>query len=163
GEAHLTLEVLGGEGKSPVVVEVGEDFDSPPPPGDPAPPRVELRVRIVAADAVTPVEANERPVGHQLMGLERPAWRVADHERRPVLAQERVDVLAEPALVPELEAVATGRKAVERLRQPLVVAPEVGGQLPEDGAELRRAEERLDPLVETLQPLAQVAEALDMR
>ena len=51
---------------------------------------------------------------------------VADHERDPVLAEQRVHVLVEPARVPELEGVALlGRQPFERAREPLVVALEV--------------------------------------
>src|SRR5437867_5187613 len=109
------------------------------------------------------VEADERPLGGQLVGLERPAGMIADHERRPVLAQQRVDVLDEPAGVAELETVAAGRDARERVGEPLVVAMKALRQLPEDRTELGRVDERLDSLVEALESLAEVGQALDVR
>ena len=64
-----------------------------------------------------------------------------------MLAQERVDVAVEPALVAELEAVAARRELVERGGEALVVAPEVRRQLPDDRAELARLDQRHDALV----------------
>jgi hypothetical protein len=78
-------------------------------------------------------------------------------------AQEIVDVGREPALVAELEAVPPAWQRLERIRQPLVVAMEVRRQLPEDRAELRRPDERLDPLVEPFDPAAEVGEPPQVR
>jgi len=47
-----------------------------------------------------------------------------------VSAQDRVDVVREPARVSELEAVTAARDALERRREPVVVALEALGQLP---------------------------------
>jgi hypothetical protein len=60
---------------------------------------------------------------------------VADHERGPVLAQQFVDLALEPALVPELEAVAPLGQLRERLGDQSDVRLEVGGELPHDRAE----------------------------
>src|SRR5207249_893251 len=51
----------------------------------------------------------------------------------------------------------------ERSLEPAEIAPERRRKLPEERAELRRAEQRLDPLVEELQVLTGVDEALDVR
>jgi hypothetical protein len=63
-----------------------------------------------------------------------------------VLAQRVVHLVGEPALVPELEAVAPRRQCREHVGEPAVVAPEVRRQLPEERAELRRVEQGLEPL-----------------
>src|SRR5207245_940876 len=47
--------------------------------------------------------------------------------------------------------------------EPLVVAVEVGRELPQHGAELGRADERLDPLVEAPDPGADVGQPLHVR
>ena len=82
------------------------------------------------------VEADEGPVRGQLVRLERTPRRVADHKRDAGAAQQLVDVLDEPALVPEFEAVAAGRERVQRLSEPLVLAAKRLRQLPEDRPEL---------------------------
>src|ERR671919_2146304 len=121
----------------PVVVEVGENVNPPAPLGDPARPGLELALGVVTVAAAAPVvEADERPVGRELVCLERPLRVVADHERDPVLPQESVDVPGEPAGMAELEAVPTGRQPLERDREPLVVPAERLRQLPEAGPHL---------------------------
>lgn len=106
------------------------------------------------------VEADERPVGGQLARLERPLRRVADDEGDTVLTQERLDVRLEPAPVAKLEAMATRGQTLEGRREPLVVAMEVGGKLPEHRSELRRVDQRLDSLVEALHTGAEVRQPL---
>jgi len=87
---------------------------------------------------VAVVEPQQRPVRGQIARLERPARVVGDHERGAVRAKQVVHWPDEPALVAELEAVAPRRKQRQRGRQPLVVAPEVCGELPDDRPELAR-------------------------
>src|SRR5205823_14266155 len=94
------------------------------------------------------VEADVCPVGSQLMRLERPPGRVADHERDAVAAQELVDLGRKPRLVTELEAVTAAWQRLERSREPLVVAPKAGRQLPQHRAELWRLDQRADARVE---------------
>ena len=73
-----------------------------------------------------------RPVGGQDLGRRHAAQRVvADHQRRAVPAQERVDRLGEPARVAELERVAARGQVLERRGEALVVAPEALRQLPQ--------------------------------
>src|SRR5439155_20818966 len=114
----------------------------------------------VAALPVAAVKADERPARREVMRLERPRGRVADHESRAVLAQKRIDVIDEPARVAELDAMPPGRQPLECLRQSLIVASKGRRQLPQDGTELRRAYERLDPLVEALETQPEVAQPL---
>jgi hypothetical protein len=58
---------------------------------------------------------------------------VADDERRAVLAEERVDLLAEPARMAKLEAVAPRRQTCERRGEPLVVPVEFSGSCQSTG------------------------------
>jgi len=109
------------------------------------------------------VQAHERPVGGQLVRLERTFRRVPDHERRPVLAQNRVHVGHEPALMPELETVATCGQTLERRCQAFVIALERPRQLPEHRSELGRVDERIEALVEELDPAGQLCQPLDVR
>jgi hypothetical protein len=88
---------------------------------------------------------------------------VGDHERGTVSAQQLVDGFGEPALVAELEAVAPGRQQGQRAAEPVEVALEVRGELPDDRAELFGLDERLDGLVVAPDALSQVLEALDVR
>jgi hypothetical protein len=55
---------------------------------------------------VAVVEADEGPVRGQLICLEGTPRMIADGERYPMLAQERVHLWDKPARVAELEAVA---------------------------------------------------------
>src|SRR5205814_10066415 len=117
-------------------------------------PFLELTLAVVTAlPACSRVEAHEREVGRRLVRLERVHLRpVTDHQRDAMLTKQRVDVLVEPARVAELERVTLLlRKPLERVRQPRVVAPEVRRKLPEDRAELRRADQRIDARGEALQ------------
>src|SRR3954454_14052698 len=100
------------------------------------------------------MEANEGPVGRENLGLERLDLRpVADHESDVVLPERVVGLLDEPRGMPELDAVPLFLwEAGERVTQPLVVALEGRRQLPEQRPHLRRAQQRLDPLVEALEP-----------
>src|SRR3954454_22418080 len=155
--------VLHGEAL-PVVVEVDVYVGARAPGGDPPRPGLELGAGVVAAaSAVTVVEADQGPVAGQLALLEGPARVVADHERHAVLPQQVVDRGLEPALVAKLEAVAAGRQLGHSAGKQLVVALEVRRQLPDDGAELARLHERLDPLVVADHALADVAQAPDVR
>ena len=72
---------------------------------------------------------------------------VRDHERGAVRPQELVDVLREPACVPELEGVAAGRQRLERRGEEVVVALEVRRQLPEQRSELAGLAQGLDARV----------------
>src|SRR5215211_5272289 len=108
------------------------------------------------------MEADERPVRRHLVSLEGAIGVIADHQRRTGLPQRVVDLAVEPARMAELEAVATGRKLREGTPQPLIVALEVLRKLPQDGAELRRRGERLDPLPERLDAAVEVGEPLDV-
>ncbi len=82
---------------------------------------------------------------------------IADDGGGAHLAQGGVGLRGEPALVAELEAVPSRRQLPKRAFEPLVVAAERGWQLPEDGPQLRRADEGLDPLVEARDSLLHVA------
>src|SRR5438874_7606527 len=109
----------------PVVVEVGEHLDLPAPALEAPSPLLELTLGVVAATtARAVVEADERPIGRELVRLERlDLGPVSDHERRSVTAEKGVDVLHEPARMAELEAVALvrPREPLERGREPVVV------------------------------------------
>ena len=72
------------------------------------------------------MEAEEREVGGQLVGLEgRDLGSVGDHECDVVLAQERHHVGREPAFVPELQRMPERRReGRECSPEPLVVAAE---------------------------------------
>src|SRR4029453_12708866 len=130
---------------------------------DPPRPLVQLGLGVLAAAAaVAVVQAEDRPVGGQLVRLEGPARVVRDHQRGVVRAQLLVDRLREPALVAELEAVAPRREQGERASEPVVVAPEVGRELPDDGAELARLDERLDALVVAPDSLGEALKPLDV-
>src|SRR5919197_1047633 len=88
----------------PVVVEVGIHLDPRSPRGDPALPALELPLGIVAAAPLAAiVEADEGPVRGHLVGLERAAGVIADHEGGAVRAQQLVDLRGEPARMAELE------------------------------------------------------------
>ena len=78
-------------------------------------------------------------------------------------AQQLVDVLREPALVAELEAVPPGREQRQRAAEPVVVPMEVRGELPDDRTQLAGLDKRLDALVEAPDPLREVLEAPDVR
>src|SRR4051794_7964073 len=165
-EALLEVERVLDRVPEPVVVEVREDVDVARPRVEPARPLVELGVAVVAVRAVRPaVKADEREVGGQLVCLERAHLRpVPDDERDVPLAEERHHVGREPTLVPKLNSVPLpGRKIVERGGEPLVVALEGRRQLPEERPELRRAKQRLDPVVEDREVRRDLAQALDVR
>src|SRR5205823_6625513 len=108
------------------------------------------------------VEADEGPVSCHLRGLEGTLGMVADHESDIVAAKKLVDLRREPALVAEFEAVPAGGQALERGAEAVVVAAEGGRQLPEHRAELGRAHERLDPVVEELDSGVELPQPLDV-
>src|SRR5687768_4966367 len=85
---------------------------------------------------------------------------IPDHECDAVLAKDLVDLLHEPARVAELEAVASPRQAFESRFEALVVTMEVAWKLPEDRPELAGGDQRLDPLIETLDSRTHVGEPL---
>src|SRR4051812_8090948 len=110
------------------------------------------------------MKADVRPVSGVLESLELLHLRaVADHECRGVGAQEVVHGLGEPTRMTELEAVPALRQSGERRSEPLVVAAEVRGKLPQHGTELRRPNKRSQPLVVALQSRVEVSEPLDVR
>jgi hypothetical protein len=80
-----------------------------------------------------------------------------------MVAKQGVDVVGEPALMPELERVPAGRQRREGASQPLLVAVEVLGELPEERTELPAARERLERLVEPLQTRFDHRQPLDVR
>src|SRR6266508_4094281 len=133
------------------------------------PPEPMIYVILAIVFAVVPalrppgVEPHVGPARRQLARLKRTRGRVADHERRTVLAERPVDLGHEPARMPELEAVPARRKPLERGGEALVVAMEALRQLPEHRSELGRARERLDRRVVALDALVQVAKTLDVR
>src|SRR5262249_57965963 len=100
----------------PIIVEICENLSLPTPIGDAVSPLPQLRFAVVPAPASRAVvKANVRPARREQMLLECfHLGSICDHECDVVLAQQRVDVLGEPRLVPELEAVALVR-AVESL------------------------------------------------
>jgi len=111
---------------------------------------------------VTVVQAHERPVRRQLAGLEGPLGVIADDERGAALAQQRVDRIGEPALVAELEAMPAGRHQLERGRDPLegvALVAEVGRELPDEGPQLVRLDQRHDALVVAVDALLDLAQA----
>src|SRR3954470_18984916 len=155
GDAVADREAL------PVVVEVRPDRRLAGDQGEPVGPGPQLGVGVVAAPPAVPVvEAQKGPVGGELERLERALGVIADGQRDLVPAQQLVDLLAEPARVAELEAVAPGRQQVEGGGERVVVALEPLRQLPQDRAELRRPDERLDALVEAPDALLDVAQLL---
>src|SRR5665647_3414885 len=157
--------VTNGE-ELPVVVEVREHLRLTAPVFQTARPLPQLGVAVVAAAATRPVvEPDERPRRGEHVRLELLHFRaVADHERGAVRAQQCVDLLCEPARMAELEAVALlARQSCKRVREPLVVALERRWKLPEDRPHLRAVEQRLEPLGETLEPGAELEQALDVR
>jgi hypothetical protein len=108
------------------------------------------------------MEADEGPIGGQLVRLERAARMVADHQRHSVTPQNGVDVIGEPARMTELEAVPTGRQSFHSSREALIITVKVLRQLPEHRAELARLDKGVDPLVEALDPGVHVGESLHM-
>src|SRR5918999_6331889 len=120
---------------SPVVVEVGKHLDLSAPLLDTCLPALQFRLRVVSIAPPAPiVEADEGPIGRQLVGLKSALWVIPDDERGAVLPEERVDVVGEPARMAEFEAMAARRQARERRGQALVVPVEVAGKLTQDGA-----------------------------
>jgi hypothetical protein len=83
---------------------------------------------------------------------------IADHEGSCVAPQEVVDGRVEPALVPELETMPSRRQLLESRSEALVIPVEVARELPQSRPELGRLDERLDPLVEALEPTPEVGE-----
>src|SRR5437868_9092932 len=147
----------------PVVVEVCEHVDLAQPAREPLAPLLQLGLRVVAvAAAGARMEAHEGEVRGQLVRLELVDFgAVGDHERAAVLTQERVRLPPEPRGVTELERVPVAVvQALQRVGKPVEVAAERRRQLPEERAELRRAQQGLDPLVEQRQMLLGVGEAL---
>src|SRR5215210_2831322 len=148
----------------PVIVEVREHLDALSPRRDPLLPFGQLRFGVVPAPtARPPVKADEGPVRRQLVRLKWTRRSVADHESGVVLAEQGIDLGHEPAFMTELEAVSSGRQLGQRRAQPLVVSVEVAGQLPQHRADLRRADERTDALVEPLQSRPQIRQPLEVR
>src|SRR5687768_12396796 len=122
----------------PVVVEVGEYLDLTAPFTNTRFPALEFSLGVIAVSAAASiVETDECPVGREHVGLERALRMVSDDEGDAVPAKKCIDLLCEPAGMAELEAVPARWQAAEGAGQPLVVAMEVLGQLPEDGAHLR--------------------------
>src|SRR5215213_9018157 len=77
----------------PVVVRIYEHLRLAAPGGDPALPGLELCARVVAATpARAVVQADEGPVGGQLVALKRTLGVIADHQRRSVRAQQVHDL-----------------------------------------------------------------------
>src|SRR5438874_3032491 len=163
-EPLLQPEAVPDREAFPVVVEIREHLDLASPRLEPLRPFLELGLGIVPApSARARVKADERPVGGHLVRLEWALGMVADHERRAVRTQQLVDVGGEPALVPKLKAVAPRWQLAERIREAVVVAAKVPRQLPEHRPELRRADERLNPVVERPHARTEVAQAPDVR
>ena len=92
--------------------------------------------------------------------MERALRIVADHQGDAVLPKKCIDLLSEPARVAELERMASRRKRLECLGEPLVVAVEVLGQLPEHRSELLALGQRLEALVEALDTRPQIGQPL---
>jgi hypothetical protein len=152
--------VLDGEAL-PVVVEVGEHLDGLAPRPHAGRPLAQLAIGVVAAVAAAAVvEAQVGPVrGHDLRRRLAPAA-VVDDERGAVLAQQRPYRLGEPARVAQLERVPARREVGERVGEPVVVAAEGVGQLPQHRAELGRLDQRRDRLVVAPDPAVHVREPL---
>src|SRR5439155_24942318 len=147
----------------PVVVEVEEDLDLGAPGSDPAPPALQLALGVVAPAAATPVvEANVGPIRGDLVGLERALRVIADHQRGAMATQQDVDLLGEPARVPELEAVATLRQTLQRRPEAIIVALEALRQLPQHRAELSRRHQRPERIEESLRAFADRLQTLDV-
>src|SRR5919202_4287406 len=152
---------VAGREHLPVVVEVDEALGLAPDVEQARRPLAQLAVGVVAApSAVAVVEAHERPAGGEDERLPRALGVVAVREGDVVPAQQLVDLVAEPARVAELEAVAPGRQAVEGGGEHVVVALEPLRQLPQDRPKLGRADQRLDALVEAPDALVDVAQLL---
>ena len=110
----------------------------------PSPPTLPASSSPAARASV--VKADEREVRRQLTRLERAdLGPVGDHERDVMRAQELHHGLGEPALVAKLERVPErARQLAERVGEPLVVTLERRRELPQQGPELARRDERLD-------------------
>src|SRR5581483_2003461 len=93
------------------------------------------------------------PVGRELVPPEAIPGVVGDDEGGAVGAKELVDLAGEPARMPELEAVASRGNQLERAPEPVVVAVEAFGELPEDRAELSGLAKRRDRVEEAAEPL----------
>src|SRR5262249_44677076 len=84
-------------------------------------------------------------------------------ERGAMGAQQRVDVVREPARMPELEGMPPGRERRECAREPVVVPMEPLRKLPEYRAELRRPDERADRLVKARDAVGEITQPVDVR
>src|SRR5919197_1365885 len=166
-EQHrLQIDCVAHGEPLPVVVEVREDVDLVRPAREPLAPLLQFGLRVVAvAAAAAGVEAHEGEVGRQLVSLKRVHLRtVGDDECAAVLAKQRIRVVAKPRRVPKLERVPVPVvQPIQRHCEPVEVATEGGRQLPEERAELGRAQQRLDPLVEERQVLRDVVQPLHLR
>ena len=76
---------------------------------------------------MTVVQAHQCPPGGEDPGPGTATCGWSPIERRIVLGEEGVDLVAEPALVPELEAMATEWQQRQQLGQPLAVRWKFGG------------------------------------
>ena len=153
-----------GRRRPPVVVEIGENRGLLAQVGDPRSPLAQLALGVVPAPpARAVVEADQGPARGERGVGQRAARVAADRERDAERVQQAVDLGREPARVAELEAVASGREPLERVRQPVVVAAEALRQLPQDRPELRRLDERSDTRVEPLDAPLHVSQPLHVR
>src|SRR5581483_9546114 len=119
-------------------------------------PFPQLRLAVVpAASAHTVMEAHVTPRRSSLLGS-------VHHDKSDIpFAQQRVDVVHEPARVPELECVPSLWQRRERRPESHVVARKVRRQLPQERPAL--STERLDALEETGEPVADVTQSPDVR
>ena len=109
------------------------------------------------------MEADVHPVGRASQRLKRPLRVVADDECGAVVTKQLFHLRNEPACVPELEAVPSGRQLFQGGGEPPIVAVERLGELPEDRAELFGSDERLDALQETRTAVREVPQPLHVR
>ena len=145
----------------PVVVEVGEDVSRLA--RDAIRPRAELPLAVAAVASTSGVEPQVAPVCSVHPRRRFTGRPVRNHERGAVRAQELVDVLGEPARVPELEGVAAGRQRLERTGEDVVVPLEARRQLPEQRPELAGSAQWLDACVHPLHSLSHASQALHVR
>ena len=148
----------------PVVVEVRVDVDSLAPRCDPLRPLLELPLGVVAVLARERRGGSARKSSRQSArgsGTAARACRRSRARRRRAAAARTPRARTSSRAGTRSSGGPVG-SALERLLEPLVVAPEVPGQLPQHRAELPRLDEGLDPLVEALDAGPIVGQALDV-
>ena len=164
-QARLEPKPVANRVALPVVVEVGVDVDARGATGRCRRAHVvELPLGVVAgAAAAAVVEADERPVRRQLVRLEGPLRMVADDERRAVLAQEPRRRRARTSSGAGTRSSA-GPAEAARARRPRRSSSrwKFAGSCQSTGPSFGESTSGCDALVEALDALLQVGQALDV-